>query len=111
MSPRSRRPPGQERPGPFKPYRIQVPARLIKAFRRLGVEPIRGDLMRFWSMHLTERDPFMDFGSIDVAWPLDFPLNALSRSLRGVFEAFYRISYELYRLERQTKEGKALAEE
>lgn len=51
MSPRSRRPPGQERPGPFKPFRIQVPARLIKAFRRLGVEPILvgGAAVQVWT--------------------------------------------------------------
>lgn len=70
-----------------------------------------GDILRFWRLHHEEPDPFMDFGSLDVSWPLETPLPDLTRSLGATLEVFYRISYELYRLERQTRAGKALRQE
>jgi hypothetical protein len=57
------------------------------------------DLLRFWRLHHGEPDPFMDFGSLDVSWPLDTRPSAPIQSFRATLEVFYQLSYELYRLE------------
>lgn len=90
----------------FEPSAIPEP--LWDAKAAVGGRPNHavGDLMRFWNLHLTERDPFMDFGSLEVSWPLNIPAKPLSRSIRAALEVFYRLSYEFYRWERQTKRGR-----
>ncbi|HLO68943.1 MAG TPA: hypothetical protein VK188_18105 [Holophaga sp.] len=91
----------------FEPSAIPEP--LWDAKAAVGGRPNHAvvDLMRFWNLHLTERDPFMDFGSLEVAWSLDIPAEPLSRSIKETLEVFYRLSYELHRLERQGKRGRA----
>ncbi len=95
----------------FEPSAIPRP--LWKSKARMTGRPNHAiqDLLRFWRLHHEEPDPFMDFGSLDVSWPLETPLPALTRSLGATLEVFYRISYELYRLERQTKTGRALGQD
>lgn len=78
---------------------------------RQGEVPMRadcavGELMRYWHCLQLEDDSLMDFGSLQVSWPLATPVKALVPAMSETLETFYRISYELFHLERQTlKDG------
>jgi hypothetical protein len=51
MSPHPSKRSGPTTPGPFKPFRIHVPTRLLEAFERLGVEPVLvgGGAVQVWT--------------------------------------------------------------
>jgi len=87
-----------------------IPKALWKSRAKLAgrADHAIGDLLRFWRLHHGEPDPFMDFGSLDVSWPLDTPLPSLSQLVRATLEVFSRLSYELYRLEPHTRTGTPL---
>lgn len=74
---------------------------------RRGKVPIRpdhavGELMRYWHLLREDGDSLMDFGKLQVSWPLGTPLETLIPAMDATLETFYRLSYELYRLERQS---------
>lgn len=78
--------------------------------RRCSTVPIRpgyaiNELMKYWHLLKQEGDSLMDFGCLSVSWPLDTPADALLPAMAGTLEAFYRISYELYRLDRPSRPG------
>ena len=77
-------------------------------WKRKGKIPNRpghavGELMRYWHLLQEEGDSLIDFGGLEVSWPLATPLKTLLPAMSGTLETFYRISYELYRLERQSR--------
>ncbi len=87
----------------FHPYAIPM-----SMGKRWGKVPIRpghavGELMRYWHQLGAEGDSLVDFGELEVSWPLGTPLESLLPAMSETLETFYRISYELYRLERQSK--------
>ena len=78
--------------------------------RRSTTVPIRpgyaiNELMKYWHLLKQEGDSLIDFGCLKVSWPMDIPVDALLPAMDGTLEAFYRISYELYRLDRPSRAG------
>ena len=74
---------------------------------RRGKVPIRpghaiNELMRYWHLLREDGDSLMDFGTLMVSWPLGTPLETLLTAMDATLETFYRISYELFRLERKS---------
>jgi hypothetical protein len=86
----------------FSPYAIPK-----SLWNRKGKVPIRpghavGELMRYWNLLREDGDSLVDFGELQVSWPLGTPLEKLLPAMDETLETFYRIAYELYRLERQS---------
>jgi hypothetical protein len=52
----------------------------------------------FWA----DGDSLMDFGSLQVSWPLETPLEGHLPAMDATLETFYRLSYALHRLKRQS---------
>lgn len=86
---------------------MAIPKALWKRKGKVSKRPgyAVGELMRYWHLLRQEGDSLMDFGGLEVSWPLETPLKTLVPALSGTLERFYRISYELYRLERQSPRG------
>lgn len=78
--------------------------------RRSTAVPIRpgyaiNELMKYWHLLKQEGDSLIDFGCLKVSWPLDTPVKALLPAMAETLDSFYRISYELYRLDRSSRTG------
>jgi len=78
--------------------------------RRSTTVPVRpgyaiNELMKYWHLLKQEGDSLIDFGCLSVSWPLDTPVHALLPAMAGTLDSFYRISYELYRLDRSSRTG------
>ena len=63
------------------------------------------ELMKYWHLLKQEGDSLIDFGCLSVSWPLDTPVHALLPAMAGTLDSFYRISYELYRLDKPSRTG------
>jgi hypothetical protein len=86
----------------FSPYAI--PRSMWKHKGKVPVRPGHavGELMRYWNLLRQDGDSLIDFGELEVSWPLGTPLETLLPAMSETLETFYRIAYELYRLERQS---------
>jgi len=78
--------------------------------RRSTTVPVRpgyaiNELMKYWHLLKQEGDSLIDLGCLSVSWPLDTPVHALLPAMAGTLDSFYRISYELYRLDRSSRTG------
>lgn len=78
--------------------------------RRSTTVPVRpgyaiNELMKYWHLLKLEGDSLIDFGCLAVSWPLETPVNVLLPAMAGTLDTFYRISYELYRLDRSSRTG------
>ena len=58
------------------------------------------ELLKYWHLLKVEGDSLIDFGCLTVSWPLDTPVSALLPAMDETLASFYRISYELYRLDK-----------
>ena len=65
----------------------------------------QNELMKYWHLLKLEGDSLIDFGCLAVSWPLETPVNVLLPAMAGTLDTFYRISYELYRLDRSSRTG------
>lgn len=67
-----------------------------------------GGLMRGWHLLQQEGDDLVDFGELELSWPLDTPVENLLPFMTGILATFYRICCEIYRLERQSRWSEGL---
>jgi hypothetical protein len=62
---------------------MAIPKSLWKRKGKLPNRPGHavGELMRYWHLLQEEGDSLMDFGRLELSWPLDTPLNTLFPAL------------------------------